>query len=724
MIGNPPYVRYQDFSGQDRARSREAALRGGVRLTNLASSWAAFTVHAALFLRPGGRLALVLPAELLSVNYAAQVREFLMRRFGRVRLVLFTERVFPGVLEEVVLLLAEGTGPTDHCELVQVRDVDDLLAAHGGRGLALAAGDVRGQVDPGDDPGRGARGVHGGTRARRAGHPARVGRDHAGCRHRQQPVLRAVTAAGRPARSGRRPRVAAAVAARQPAPARVGADRSRLADISASTARRRCCSVPQGSRHRQVRPTSRAGQDAGVDAAYKCRVRKPWWRVPIVPPADLLLTYMNADTPRLTTNQARVHHLNSVHGVYLRTGLRRAGAQLLPVASLNSVTLLGAETVGRAYGGGMLKLEPREADLLPVPAPDAVAAARAELLAVRPAVAADLAAGRLLDAVVPGRRGAADRDVRDRSRRRPPAGAGQSGAGGSAYGTVRARIGDRARRRRVGSGGAMSSADDAFSPFDATLAGCRVTDPWRHEPGQQAAYAADYALLERLLGIPVSRGSAVVSGRFARAIDAWLAHELRRCGFGPDEVWPRPTRPRVLSREVAALAGPAARDGWPRRYATACRACPRWRRPTPGCSVAPTTSRSTSASPAGTAVRNCWSAPRPSCPRSARTCPTGSRRPTATPATCGPVTRWPRSASSSYSGRTIRTEEPDAYERTIDMVRKLRDIGAGYGYTATALLLVDWDDPVHEKTARRSGASGSATTPCLPTFRPRSSSRR
>ena len=41
--------------------------------------------------------------------------------------------------------------------------------------------------------------------------------------------------------------------------------------------------------------------------------------------------------------------------------------ELLPLAALNSITLLGAETVGRAYGGGMLKLEPREADVLPVP---------------------------------------------------------------------------------------------------------------------------------------------------------------------------------------------------------------------------------------------------------------------------------------------------------------------------------------------------------------------
>ena len=96
-----------------------------------------------------------------------------------------------------------------------------------------------------------------------------------------------------------------------------------------------------------------------MDDAYKCRVRLPWWRVPLVKPADLLLTYMNADTPRLCTNRKSVYHLNSVHGVYLRKGLRQLGMDLLPLASLNSMTLLGAETVGRAYGGGMLKLEPR-----------------------------------------------------------------------------------------------------------------------------------------------------------------------------------------------------------------------------------------------------------------------------------------------------------------------------------------------------------------------------
>jgi hypothetical protein len=112
-----------------RARACAAARRAGVSLTRLASSWAAFTVHAALFVKLGGRLGLVLPAELLSVNYAADVRRFLIERFACVQLVLFTERVFPGVQEEVVLLFADGygAGPAAECELRQVRTAADLV---------------------------------------------------------------------------------------------------------------------------------------------------------------------------------------------------------------------------------------------------------------------------------------------------------------------------------------------------------------------------------------------------------------------------------------------------------------------------------------------------------------------------------------------------------------------------------------------------------------------
>ena len=55
----------------------------------------------------------------------------LLKRFRRVRLVVFEELIFPGVQEEVVLLLAEGEGPSDHFEVFQARDLGDLPSLDG-----------------------------------------------------------------------------------------------------------------------------------------------------------------------------------------------------------------------------------------------------------------------------------------------------------------------------------------------------------------------------------------------------------------------------------------------------------------------------------------------------------------------------------------------------------------------------------------------------------------
>ena len=367
-------------------------------LTNLASSWAAFTVHAALFLKPGGRLGLVLPAELLSVNYAAELRRYLMQRFGRVRLVMFTQRIFPGVLEEVVLLLAEGQGPTDHCELLQVDDVDDLFSIDGGRETTWTPASTQGKWTSALLPPAAADRLPIGHRGPGVRHSGELGRHHVRHGDRQQPLLhpepRGCRGAADPGR-----RAAADLPAGQSAPARVVVHARDAKQRLGIAARPPCCS------DRRANPAGRRpgyiadGRAQQFDQTYKCRVRTPWWRVPLVAPADLLLTYMNADTPRLTTNAAGVRHLNSVHGVYLRDGVRQLGRRLLPLASLNSVTLLGAETVGRAYGGGMLKVEPSEADALPMPSPEQVAGATDALLSIRDRVTAHLREGRLMDAV-------------------------------------------------------------------------------------------------------------------------------------------------------------------------------------------------------------------------------------------------------------------------------------------------------------------------------------
>ncbi|MGB8385251.1 MAG: N-6 DNA methylase [Dermatophilaceae bacterium] len=397
VVGNPPYVRYQSFSGESRAAAKQAAMRAGVALTNLASSWAAFTVHSALHVKRGGRLGLVLPAEMLSVNYAAPVREFLMRQFKRVRLVLFTERVFPGVMEDVVLLLAEGCGlgPSSHCELLQTRNGESL--AH------LAETDVRRWDPAGTDRWSGALLNSAATGIFAA---ARESAHFVDLQEWGDTTLGMVTGnnaffALTADEVRQRQLVDHDVVRLSPPGSRhlrglslTTADLARFDASDAQTWLFRPDGEPSGAARRYIRE----GQTRGVDTAYKCRVRTPWWRVPYQKPADLLLTYMNADTARLCTNATQAHHLNSVHGVYLGPQHRRLGRELLSLAALNAVTLLGAELVGRSYGGGVLKLEPREADSWPMPSPALVEGQRPQLRRIRRRVRDLLVAGRLLDA--------------------------------------------------------------------------------------------------------------------------------------------------------------------------------------------------------------------------------------------------------------------------------------------------------------------------------------
>jgi hypothetical protein len=141
------------------------------------------------------------------------------------------------------------------------------------------------------------------------------------------------------------------------------------------------------------------GERDGVPKAYKCKVRTPWWRVPLVAQPDLLFTYMNHDRPRLTTNEAGAYVLNSLYGVKLKPEVRVIGKAALRIACLNTVTLLGSEVVGRSYGGGLLKHEPKEAGLMPVPTPAILEAALPELLLIAPQLAMALRQNKLLKAV-------------------------------------------------------------------------------------------------------------------------------------------------------------------------------------------------------------------------------------------------------------------------------------------------------------------------------------
>ena len=79
-VGNPPFIRYQRFSGATRRAALEYCRRFGVTFSGLSSSWAPFIVAAASKLRDGGRVAFVVPAEIGHAPYATPLMEYLVTK--------------------------------------------------------------------------------------------------------------------------------------------------------------------------------------------------------------------------------------------------------------------------------------------------------------------------------------------------------------------------------------------------------------------------------------------------------------------------------------------------------------------------------------------------------------------------------------------------------------------------------------------------------------------
>src|SRR5258708_24195954 len=79
IIGNPPFIRYQNFPEEHRSVAFYLMQLAGLHPNRLTNSWVPFLVASTLLLTPNGRMAMVIPAELLQVNYAAELRYFLSR---------------------------------------------------------------------------------------------------------------------------------------------------------------------------------------------------------------------------------------------------------------------------------------------------------------------------------------------------------------------------------------------------------------------------------------------------------------------------------------------------------------------------------------------------------------------------------------------------------------------------------------------------------------------
>jgi adenine-specific DNA-methyltransferase len=368
VIGNPPFIRYQHFAEEQRQIAFQLMHRVGLHPNRLTNAWVPFVVGAALLLKPQGRLALVVPAELLQVGYTAELRRFLSDHFCRLMLITFRKLVFPRIQQEVVLLCAEKNGGArTGINVVELDGLDDL-AGHVDEVLDPRA------LKPMDHSTEKwtqyflskqeialVRALRDDPRLRRLGDLASVDVGVVtGLNEFFVLARQAVQAAGLNGHTRkivtRSAHLAGTVftAAAWEALAE-GEQRAYLLDAPA---------VARNDLPESVRCYVRHGEQEDVNKGYKCRIRKLWYVVPSVWVPDAFLLRQIHRHPKLVLNEAGATCTDTIHRVRLHPG---TDGRQLTCACLNTLTFAFAEILGRSYGGGVLELEPREAEQLPIP---------------------------------------------------------------------------------------------------------------------------------------------------------------------------------------------------------------------------------------------------------------------------------------------------------------------------------------------------------------------
>lgn len=105
ILGNPPYIRYQYLDDVQREIQSDILVHNGMKSNKLINAWVCFLVAAVELLNEGGKIAFVIPAEILQVAYAEDLRLFLSNTLEKITIITFEELVFEGIEQEVVVLI-------------------------------------------------------------------------------------------------------------------------------------------------------------------------------------------------------------------------------------------------------------------------------------------------------------------------------------------------------------------------------------------------------------------------------------------------------------------------------------------------------------------------------------------------------------------------------------------------------------------------------------------
>ena len=126
ILGNPPYIRYQYLEEKQREEMADILTAHGMKSNKLINTWVGFMVACVHMLNMNGKIAFVIPAEILQVAYAEDLRLFLSNELSKITLITFEELVFPGIEQEVIVFIGEKGNSEKGIKIIELNNLDDL----------------------------------------------------------------------------------------------------------------------------------------------------------------------------------------------------------------------------------------------------------------------------------------------------------------------------------------------------------------------------------------------------------------------------------------------------------------------------------------------------------------------------------------------------------------------------------------------------------------------
>lgn len=373
VVGNPPYVRHHLLKGLTPYQLSDNTNQ--IKLSGRASYWAHFVLHSLQFVAPRGRLALVLPGSFIYSDYAVSVREALSRAFRSVIVVAIEERLFCDAEETSVVLLAEGRGDVPHeFRVGRARNSEDLQTLVGcikRRTRRMSSPTACARLSRALVDTEALTVFEGAIKSKSICTVGEVAQIKLGVVTGCNEVL--LVSPEIYSRLGLRPNQAIPVVVHSQ---QLRGLRFTWRDHMALQEREKGLLLldldEDEALSRSTEAYLAAAERDGFQHRYKCRIRTPWYAIGEIAVHDAFLPSLSFRHTRIVPNRGRVACTNSIYGLNWRVRLNRRQEGGLALFSLSSLFQFGAEYRGRAYGGGVLKLEPGDAGAMPLLRPTVV----------------------------------------------------------------------------------------------------------------------------------------------------------------------------------------------------------------------------------------------------------------------------------------------------------------------------------------------------------------